>query len=295
MVLNSYAKLNLYLEVLDKRPDNYHNLSTLFERIDLCDKIILKKRADRRITLTTNSSEIPGDSSNLAFRAALLLQKKNSLNQGVDIKIIKRIPVGSGMGGGSSNAATVLMGLNKLWRLKLSKNKLAGYAREIGADVPFFIYETSFAEACDRGDKIKPLKSLSQNKFWHILVVPRINVSTPLIFKLWDELKKAKIYQNHGLTLPISNVKMLTSALSKNDLFLISKTLFNSLEQVSISAFPQIRQVKDRLALLGLKSSLMSGSGPTVFSFVASRREALALNRQLKNFNSWQVFLVKTK
>ena len=125
MVLNSYAKLNLYLEVLSKRKDSYHNIKTIFERIDLCDKIVLKVRKDKKINLISHSPGLPRDSSrNLAYRSAELLQTRLNLDKGVDIQIIKRIPVAAGLGGGSSNAATVLMGLDKLWRLNLSREKL---------------------------------------------------------------------------------------------------------------------------------------------------------------------------
>jgi 4-diphosphocytidyl-2-C-methyl-D-erythritol kinase len=136
---NSYAKLNLYLEVLNKRKDGFHNIRTIFERISLCDKIFLKSRPDGKIRITSPSKEIPKDKTNLAFKSAKILKSALNIKEGVEIKIIKNIPVSAGLGGGSSNAAATLLGLNKLWGLNLSKKRLVSFAKEIGSDVPFFI------------------------------------------------------------------------------------------------------------------------------------------------------------
>ncbi len=307
LTLNSYAKLNLYLEVLNKRKDNYHNIKTIFERIDLADKIILKSRRDKEIKVTCNVTAVPRDNTNLAWRSAKLLQDSFNINKGVDIKIIKRIPVGSGLGGGSSNAASVLLGLNKLWKLNLAQNKLAGLAGKLGCDVPFFIYNSPFALGEARGDKIKPLKALYPMRLWHILVVPNIGVSTAAIYKRWDKgLKAFKLTspflrqrgtikkERAGLTMPKYNVNILTLALKKGNFSLIGDALFNSLESVTAILYPQIDAIKERLIKLGVKSVLMSGSGSAVFGIVSSRKEALSLSRQLKTDSSWQVFFAQT-
>jgi 4-diphosphocytidyl-2-C-methyl-D-erythritol kinase len=295
LTLNSYAKLNLYLEVLDKRKDNYHNIKTVFERIDLADKIILKPRRDKKINITCNVASVPQDSSNLAWRSAKLLQDTFNVDKGADIKIIKRIPVGSGLGGGSSNAAAVLAGLNELWKLNVTENKLAGLAGKLSCDVPFFIYNSPFAKGEARGDKIKPLKALINVRLWHILVVPKIGVSTAYIYKRWDnEFKTFKLKERGGLTIPKYNVNILLLALRKNDLSLIGDALFNSLGQVTAALYPQINAIKEKLMQLGAKSILMSGSGPAVFGIVSSRKEALSLCRQLKSNSFWQVFVSQT-
>ncbi len=239
IAVNSYAKLNLYLRVLNKRKDGYHNIETLFEKIGLCDKIILKIRPDKKINIKCACPQVPEDNSNLAYKAARLLQDDLNLNKGVDITLIKRIPVAAGLAGGSGNAAAVLKGLNKLWGLNLTRRRLLIYAKQLGADVSFFLYEAPFAIGRSRGDKIKPLNNLNQAKFWHILVVPRINSPTQLIYGEWDEF-----YQKRRLTTAKYNVKILILALRKSDFSLINKTLFNGLEQVSASVYPQIRQVK---------------------------------------------------
>ena len=334
LFLYSYAKLNLYLEVLKQRKDHYHNIKTIFERIDLCDKIVLKARRDKKINFTCNLPRVPTGQSNLAYRSAKLLQETFNIDEGVDIKIIKRIPVAAGLGGGSSNAACVLIGLNGLWKLNLSKNKLVQLARKIGSDVPFFIYNCSFAKGEARGDRIRPLRVFNNLRLWHILVVPKVKVSTPFIYERWDaECNYASSYASAsrrvtrdenfirdkdsktfkltpldkhgilnensyltGLRRPKRNVKILILALRKNNFSVLGDALFNSLEWVTTSLYPQIRRIKEKLIRMGVKSILMSGSGPAIFGIVSSRKEALSLCRQLKRGNSFgEVFVTRTQ
>lgn len=287
LFLNSPAKLNLYLEVINTRKDKYHNIKTVFERIDLSDKIILNPRCDKTIRITSDIAGFPCGSANLAYRAARLLQANLKIKRGVDIKIFKRIPVGAGLGGGSSNAASVLMGLNKLWGLNLRRKELVKFAASIGSDAPFFIYNSPFAQGTGRGDKITPLSILDRVRLWHVLVVPKIKVLTPLIYKKWDK--------NLALTRPIYNAKILILALKKKDFFLISKALFNSLEEITAKLYPQVKCLRDRLLQMRLQSISMSGSGPAVFGIVSSRKEAVAISRQLAKANkAWRVFVTKT-
>jgi 4-diphosphocytidyl-2-C-methyl-D-erythritol kinase len=330
LVINSYAKLNLYLEVLNKRKDSFHNIKTIFERIDLCDKIILKGRQDKKIKIICNSPDVPKDRTNLAYRSVKLLQNEFNLKQGVDIRIIKRIPVGSGLAGGSSNAAAVLLGLDKLWKLNLSRNKLLKLAKRIGSDVPFFLYPSPFAQGEARGDCIRQLRCLDKIRLWHILVVPKIKVATSHVYKEWDKhssrtfgdiqkiqkMNLAKVRDSKltphlckhskknnkdesgkgaGLTRPRHNVKILTLALKKRALPLIGEALFNRLESITANLYPEVKKIKARLKSLGLKSILMSGSGPAIFGIVSSRKEALSLCRQLqKDRRFWQVFVTRT-
>ena len=292
LILNSYAKLNLYLEVINKRRDNYHNIKTVFERIGLSDKIVLESRQDKQIKIICDHPDVPCDNSNLCYRSAKLLQDNFKVDKGVQIRIVKRIPVGAGLGGGSSNAAFVLLGLNKLWKLHLSQAKLARLARKIGSDVAFFIYDSPFAKGTRRGEKIEPLEGLNNLRLWHILVVPGIKVSTAVIYRKWDTYRNKEL---QGLTRPEYNVKILPLALQKKDLGLIGKSFFNSLEQVSIKLYPEIRRIKEWLVHRNVQSILMSGSGPAVFGVVSSRKEAVSLCRQLRRENrAWRVFVVRT-
>lgn len=293
VTIHSYAKLNLFLEVKALRKDAYHDISTLFERISLHDTIILSSRSDEKIKLACNSSFVPKDSSNLAYKSAKLLQDACKFKQGVNIRIIKRIPVGSGMGGGSSNAAAVLLGLNKLWGLNLAKKVLAEYAKTLGSDVPFFIYDCRFAIGSKRGQVIKEVLALKSHKFWHCLAVPYLSVSTPLIYAAWDK-KNTSRNRNEALTFPRYNVKILTSILKKKDFSLLRQALFNSLEQITIGIYPEVKRVKQAMLAFGSEAVLMSGSGPSVFSVFSSRKEALTVYKQLRSNNSLQVFLTHT-
>jgi 4-diphosphocytidyl-2-C-methyl-D-erythritol kinase len=295
LTLNSFAKLNLYLAIRNRRRDGFHTLNTIFERIDLTDKIVLKPLRNKKIRIVSSSAGLPKGSSNLCFRAAKLLQDRLQIKEGVEIRIVKRIPIGSGMGGGSSNAASVLIGLNRLWKLKFSKDKLARLAAKIGSDVPFFVYDCPFALGKAKGDKISPLKQLDRLRLWHVLVVPKISVSTPLVYKKWDDLK-AGARKANILTRPAYSVNIMTSALRKNDFSLLSKAVFNSLEPVTAKLYPEVARIKAKLLKSGAQSILMSGSGPAVFGIVSSRKEAVRLRRQLgKVSRLWQVFLTRTR
>jgi len=298
LTLRSYAKLNLFLEVLGKRPDNYHNIKTLFERIDLFDTVTLLNHQDNKIRIISSCRDLPQDHSrNLAYRAASLLQDECGIKRGVDIRIIKRIPVGAGLGGGSSNAASVLMGLNKLWGLGLTKDKLLDLAARLGSDVPFFIYNTAFAQGENKGDKIREIKGLGALRFWHLLVVPRIHVSTPAIYKGWDRfIKGRKLSKRASLTRPKYDVKMLILALKKKDLSLAARMMHNSLQGVTVSSYPAVRRILGALRKYGLETILMSGSGPAVFAIVSSRKEAVTLARRLSVVEPGfaRVFLTRT-
>ena len=197
--LSSPAKLNLALDVLGKRPDGFHELRTIFERIDLCDTITLTSNTTGRIRVKCDHPHVPKGPKNLVVRAAQQLQKAYAVGQGVDIHIIKRIPVAAGLAGGSSNAASVLMGLNRLWHLGLNKKQLAGHAASLGSDIAFFIYDTPFAIGLGRGEKIKPLKT--GVKLWHVLVTPKVKMYTKEVFACLN-LKLPKKRDNVSICLP---------------------------------------------------------------------------------------------
>ena len=308
MIVRSPAKLNLYLGVINQRVDNYHNIKTVFERITLSDTVILKARRDKKIIIHCAAKAVPKDKTNLAWQAAKLLQKFLKQDRGIDITIVKRIPVGAGLGGGSSNAASVLLGLNKLWGLGISRKKLAVLAAGVGSDVAFFIHERAFALGSGRGEKIKLLPGTDKVKLWHILVVPKLHVSTPYVYKKWDAAERSfsltpsflgtkKNYriERAGLTRARQDVKILLSALKNKNLRLLAGSLFNGLERVSFKLYPRVRELKRRLGGLGVEPALMSGSGPAVFGIVASKREAVSLRRKLESRNgSEEVFVVRT-
>ncbi len=297
LVLASYAKLNLFLQVTGTRKDGYHTLRTVFERISLSDTIRFSLRRDGVISVSSDSTQIPGGPGNLAWRSAALLKERYKCPLGADIHIEKRIPVGAGMGGGSSNAATVLKGLNKLWGIGAPAGELARLGAKIGADVPFFLHDTRFAMATGVGDKVAALAVPARISLWHVLVIPRVHVSTPGIYKRWDVLAP-KVLKNKriGLTIPPKNVKILNLALQNGDLSQLGESLFNSLQFVTERDYPSVSHIRKRLAQEGISSVLMSGSGPTVFTVAPTRRAAHEAAAVMRNADpSWQVFVVKTR
>ena len=279
--LRSPAKLNLYLKVINKREDGYHNLETIFERIDLFDEIALTLNRDGRIRVACDHSDVPVDSSNLVYKVAQLLKDDFALQDGVDIMISKRIPVAAGLAGGSSNAATVLLGLNRLWKLDLSSIELLAYARKIGSDVAFFLYDCSWALGLERGDKIKKL--MIPSHLWHILVVPSIKMYSKKVFGAL----------NLELTKQSDDVNILIRSLRKNDIDAVGDALFNGLESTILKLSPPLQDLKERL--LGMKTTgvSFSGSGPAVFGLTKTQQEAEALKAILKKQYT-QVFVVRT-
>lgn len=277
--VSSSAKLNLYLEILNKRPDGYHNLRTVFERISLNDTLTLKEIDSPEIRIISDSKDIPRDSRNLAYKAAEILKDDLGIEKGLEIRIKKIIPVGAGLGGGSSNAASVLLGLNRLWRLGLSRGRLLGYAARLGSDVSFFIYNCPYALGTSRGEKIRPLKSWKK-RLWHILVVPKINVPTKEIYREFDKGRGLNVNAGTGSGV-YPNIKAM---------------LFNRLEEAAFRRYPQVREVKEILLKeAGLENALMSGSGSAVFGLVDSRKEGLKIAKRVSRFKDWKIFVVKTK
>jgi 4-diphosphocytidyl-2-C-methyl-D-erythritol kinase len=287
--LDSFAKINLYLSVRSRRRDNYHGITSVFQRVSLKDTITFQSRKDGIIRVSTDEKKLACDKTNFVWQAAELLKKKFKITRGVNIRIDKRVPLGSGMGGGSSNAACALVGLNRLWKLGLSVPALARIGAKIGSDVPFFVYDCPFALVRGRGERITPLLKLKKVKLWQVIVVPRINVSTALIYKKWDELQSLR------LTTSKSSAKLISLALEKNDLFLLTKAVYNSLEPVTEALFPEVRRIKDKLLAQGAQLIMMSGSGPAVFGVVSSKKEAVLLSSRMKKENPfWRVFIAKT-
>lgn len=250
--LNAPAKINLFLHVVGKRPDGYHNLITWMQKIDLCDVITLELSSGNGIILNSNSSEIPLDRSNLAVRAAEVFFSASSNVAGcaLTMNLEKKIPMGAGLGGGSSDAGTVLKGLNILFENEFSETELIVMARSLGADVPFFVVDHAAVIAEGIGDVMKPVESLENVTF--ILVNPNIFVST------------AWVFQNLTLTRAKKNSKL--SCFQKCDAVSLSLDLMhNDLEQVTSKRHSEIDQIKKTLLTVGASRVLMSGSGSTVF------------------------------
>ena len=279
--LRSPAKLNLSLHVVSKRPDGYHNLSTLFEKINLFDDIRLTLRKDKRIRIFCKHSGVPTGPKNLAYKAAEILRKDCQVLKGVDIHIKKCIPVAAGLAGGSSNAATVFLGLNRLWQLKLTEKQLVCYAKQIGSDVPLFIYKYIWALGAGRGDCIKNA-SLSK-KMWHILIIPGIKVYSQEVFRAFKmKLTKRK-----------DNANILTRALREGACKKVGQLLLNDLETAIVHVHPQLLRIKNNIKKITGVNMCFSGSGPSIFGVVKSEKEAKRMQSMLSVCYK-QVFVVKT-
>jgi len=275
------AKLNLVLDVLGKRPDGFHELRTIFERISLADRITLSRNKNHKISIRCAHPHVPLGPGNLVYKAAMMLAQDFSIEEGLDINIIKNIPVAAGLGGGSSNAAAVLSGLNRWWRLRLGLQELVGYASRIGSDVAFFLYNTSYGLGTGRGELIKPLDV--KTKLWHVLVTPRVKIYTKDVFT------RLKL----NLTNKKDNVNILLPFLRKGDLTRLAGALSNDLEPAILSLRPDFICLKKKLLDAGATGVCFSGSGPSVLALATSQKHALSLRAQFDRRYT-QVFVVST-
>lgn len=273
IVLKSHAKLNLYLRVSARRPDGYHDIETVFERISLCDTVGLSTVKGPAIRLRCNQPGVPLDESNLCVRAALALREACGITAGCDIRLTKRIPMGAGMGGGSSNGAAVLTGLCRLWRVKLSPVKLMRIAAGLGSDVPFFMTGARFALARGRGEKLRPLHGPALH---HVILMPPVHSSTREIYAGWDTAR--------ALTSPAADATILLSALTKREPAAICAGLRNDLERVAGKKYPAIIRARETLAgAPGCAGCLMTGSGAAVFGIFTSITAADTCARRLRD------------
>ncbi|SFJ35326.1 4-(cytidine 5'-diphospho)-2-C-methyl-D-erythritol kinase [Thermoflavimicrobium dichotomicum] len=273
------AKINLTLDVLYKRDDGYHELEMVMTTIDLADRIDLIDLPYNEIRLESSSGLVPQDERNLAYLAAKRLKEKMRIDRGVSIYISKQIPVAAGLAGGSSDAAATLRGLNKLWKLGLSLEELADIGAEIGSDVPFCVYSHT-AIAKGRGEILIPLPP--PPPCWVVLAKPVHGVSTADIF---GQLRVDEI-RVHPST------EAMAAAIRSNDFEAICNHLGNVLEPVTMSMYPEVRKIKDKMIQFGADAVLMSGSGPTVFALVKQESRAQRLVNSLKGFCQ-HVFLVR--
>lgn len=281
LTLASPAKINLYLKVLNKRPDGYHDIETVFERIDLCDKIKLRSiRKD--IVVLCDNPQVPCDSRNLVYRVAAVLKESYGVTSGVEITLNKKIPVAAGLGGASSNCASCLRGLNELWGLNLKKEEIFDIGSRIGADVAFFLMDTGRAIGRGKGEILEILPK--GETFWYLLVNPGFEALA----------KDAYSGLNLRLTPTGNNSKIDLHSLRKIQFKDLKGFLFNSLETPVQEKHKEISKIKTEIKKAGLKLSLMSGSGPTVYGIASSREEVLEAKKKLLLGEGWQAFVATT-
>ena len=266
MKIRAYAKINLGLYVLGRRPDGYHSIATVFRLVDLYDEIEIVQ-IDQGTQFTTNAVELQDDHSNLCVRAANLLRDLTGIHVGVEINLTKRIPIGAGLGGGSSDAAAVLKGLTKLWALDISREELQTVSASLGSDVPFF-FTSQTASATGRGEVLESFDL--KIPYTILLVTPNIHVSTSWAYshlRLRVGTKRPDLRQ------------VLEENL--NDPERLREYLVNDFEETVFEQYPEISSIKQRLLSEGASFALMSGSGSSVFGLFTDSSRARNLAKQL--------------
>ena len=277
------AKINLTLDILGKREDNFHEVEMIMQSLELADVLELEKISDG-IKFSMNAEKIiggekiPVDEKNLAYRAILELEKVCGKKFNVAINLQKKIPAAAGLGGGSSDAAAVLRGMNKLFDLNFSEEKLCEIGANIGSDVPFCVIGgTCLAKG--RGEILTKLPAMKN--FSVVLMKPRGEISTAWAYKTFDELPAEKI--SHPPT------KKIISLLNQKNYDAAFKNFANVLEPVALKKFPEIEIYKQKMIKAGAKFSMMSGSGPTIFS-LADEENVEKIAASVKNFDA-QIFI----
>lgn len=272
------AKINLTLDVLYKRPDNYHEVEMIMTTVDLADRIGLEPRQDGLIKIMSADRYVPDDDRNFAYQAAQLLKDLYNIEQGVTIHIEKEIPIAAGLAGGSSDAAATLRGLNDLWNLNLSLDELAELGAKIGSDVSFCVYGGT-ALATGRGTEIQEIGA--PPACFVVLAKPKIGVST------------AEVYGNLKIDeIEHPNTKQMIHAIETQDYELICQSLGNVLESVTFKLYPEVVTIKEQMQRFGADAVLMSGSGPTVFGLVDSETRAQRVYNGLRGFCE-EVYVVR--
>jgi 4-diphosphocytidyl-2-C-methyl-D-erythritol kinase len=256
------AKINLWLEVVRKRDDGYHDLSSLMLPVGVFDSLELESHNRSGISLECDQPAVPSDASNLAWRAAKVFLNTVASRSGVHIRLTKRIPVAAGLGGGSADAAAVLLALNSMHRNCLAMPQLESLGEKLGADVPFFLHQRP-ALATGIGVRLCPVAGLPDYPL--VLIKPPLNVSTR-----W-------VYQSLKLTRGVSRIKLTRFTASP---WRLHEVMENDLETVTLTEYPVLLQIKEWLLQNGAIGALMSGSGPTVFGVFREMSEAVLLEPQ---------------
>ncbi|MBI1845468.1 MAG: 4-(cytidine 5'-diphospho)-2-C-methyl-D-erythritol kinase [Candidatus Rokubacteria bacterium] len=276
-MLSAAAKVNLALEVLGKRADGYHEVATVMQAVDLSDRLVLEEADGLELRVTAPG--IPTDGTNLALRAARALAEASGVSRGVRITLDKRIPAAAGLGGGSSDAAAVLLGLDRLWGLRWAQPKLAEVAVTLGMDVPFFLHGGA-ALGRGRGEQ---LERLAAGTTALVLVNPRFGSSTAEVYG-----RVTPAMYSDG-----ARARAVAAALRGRSAGRLAATLYNGLEPAVAPVAPEIAQMKAALVAAGALGALMSGSGPTVLGICRSFEQARQIRGRLTRA-SWECWAVRT-
>ena len=281
--LKAYGKINLALDVLGRRDNGYHDVRMIMQTVGLHDRIELYRTKEPGIRLETNLFYLPNNEQNLAYRAAALLMEEFGVKEGVSIKLKKFIPVSAGMAGGSTDAAAVLFGVNKMFGLGLSIKELMERGVKLGADIPYCLMRgTALSEGI--GEELTPLPQIPQCQV--LIAKPGISVSTKVVYESLDAMELKQ--EDHP------DIDGMVEAIAEESLQGILDRMENVLETVTVSAYPIIQKIKDRMKELGAINSLMSGSGPTVFGiFVEKDMARRAYDKLEEEQLAKQIFLTE--
>lgn len=265
----AFAKVNLTLDIVGTRPDGYHLLESVMQSISLCD--VVEARPTSETTLRCDMPGLACDESNLAMRAWRLMQREFSLDAGLEITLHKEIPLGGGLGGGSADAAQVLLAVNELFELCLPHQRLVELAASLGADVPFCLYGgTALAEGI--GEVLTPLDGCPELRL--VLVNPGIAVSTPQVYSRFDAMNTPPVHEASAHT------DAMRRALASGSPLAVGEALFNALEAPAFAILPQLAAIKAELAGMGL-AALLCGSGATVMGIAHDKKQAAVAAERL--------------
>ena len=284
MVIRSPAKINLYLEVLHRESDGFHRIRTIFQTVSLYDELILTPLKESVFRVICSNPGVPLGNGNLIIKALNALRDIVPFKKGLEIKLKKNIPLGAGLGGGSSNAASVLKGVNRLYRLDLKRSQLIQVAGAVSSDAPFFIFGGT-ALGRGRGDQITPLPRLKG--IWILLIFPPVQINTGKAYLLFGKYGFPK--RSFRLT-NIENISKIGLLLRREKW---SRLLYNSFEDPIFKEYPFLARLERYIKNEGFRNTLLSGSGSTVFVVLKDREEGRDLERRLRKFDC-QTRLVRT-
>lgn len=275
------AKLNLYLDVLAKRPDGYHNIETIFEKIDLKDEIIIKEHGVAKgINVRSDSAACPQGEDNIVYKALSILLRETDTRLGIEVVINKNIPIAAGLGGGSSDAAAVLHAINDKFELGVSEARLFAIAAETGRDVPFFLNGRTFAKGSGTGEKLRTIDS--DWSLSHIIIKPDVYKSTREMYRRLD---------SYSDSFGKGDIKKVISAFKAKDFDLLRESFYNIFEEMLLIYGESVVAAKEILREFGAGMGFLSGSGPSVFCILKEREEAIAVRDRIPEKKGMRVFV----
>ncbi len=275
----AYAKINLFLDVLSKREDNFHNLETVMAPIEFHDTLVFEKTSRDSIEIISNVTITEKPQDNLVYQVAEFMLKEYGINRGVKITIDKQIPIAAGLAGGSADAAATLRGLNKLFKLKLSLQELEKLGEQFGSDVPYCVYN-KLCIARGKGEQLFFLKNALKCPV--LIIVPHFKVSTK---EVYHSVKMDEV--------PIQKITRMSNAIYNQNYELMTKELYNALEPFAFKLFPDLQKLKEDIMRFSLDGVLMSGSGPAIFIFHKNKKDLLEIQNAFTGKNT--VILTKIK